>query len=76
MDSVAAILGGADYAFFRANPVKVVQEKKLAESNITETNRLMSQYAVALKRLKKAIQAQKPTRMAPLLRFRLAAETD
>jgi nitric oxide reductase NorD protein len=42
-----------------------VQEKKLAESNITETNRLMSQYSAALKRLKKAIQAQKPTRLAP-----------
>jgi len=45
-----------------------VQEKKLAESNITEVNRLMTQYAVALKRLKKAIQAQKPTRLAPKLR--------
>ena len=45
-----------------------VQEKKLAESNITETNRLMNQYSNALKRLKKAIQAQKPTRLAPLLR--------
>ncbi len=45
-----------------------VQERKLAESNITETNRLMNQYAVALKRLKKAIQAQKPTRLAPQLR--------
>ena len=45
-----------------------VQEKKLAESNITETKRLMTQYSAALKRLKKAIQAQKPTRLAPLLR--------
>jgi len=45
-----------------------VQEKKLAESNITETNRLMNQYSAALKRLKKAIQAQKPTRLAPQLR--------
>jgi nitric oxide reductase NorD protein len=45
-----------------------VQEKKLAESNITETNRLMNQYSSALKRLKKAIQAQKPTRLAPQLR--------
>ncbi|MBI2509735.1 MAG: VWA domain-containing protein, partial [Betaproteobacteria bacterium] len=45
-----------------------VQEKKLAESNITETHRLMNQYAMALKRLKKAIQAQKPTRLAPRLR--------
>jgi hypothetical protein len=45
-----------------------VQEKKLAESNITETNRLMNQYSMALKRLKKAIQAQKPTRLAPRLR--------
>jgi hypothetical protein len=45
-----------------------VQEKKLAESNITETNRLMNQYSMALKRLKRAIQAQKPTRLAPRLR--------
>jgi len=45
-----------------------VQEKKLAESNITETNRLMIQYSSALKRLKKAIQSQKPTRLAPRLR--------
>ena len=45
-----------------------VQEKKLSESNITETHRLMNQYAVAFKRLKKAIQAQKPTRLAPRLR--------
>jgi hypothetical protein len=45
-----------------------VQEKKLTESNLAETHRLMAQYASALKRLKKAIQAQKPTRMAPELR--------
>ena len=45
-----------------------VQEKKLAESNMAETNRLMNQYAIALRRLKKAIQAQKPTRLAPRLR--------
>ncbi len=45
-----------------------VQEKKLAESNMTETHRLMKQYAGALKRLKKAIQSQKPTRLAPRLR--------
>ena len=45
-----------------------VQEKQLAESNLGETHRLMTQYAVALKRLKKAIQAQKPTRLAPRLR--------
>src|SRR4029450_1771649 len=38
-----------------------VQEKKLGESNMAETNRLMNQYGTALKRLKKAIQAQKPT---------------
>ena len=43
-----------------------VQEKRLAESNMGETNRLMKQYANALKRLKKAIQSQKPTRTAPL----------
>ncbi|HSN40968.1 MAG TPA: VWA domain-containing protein [Burkholderiales bacterium] len=45
-----------------------VQEKKLAESNMAETSRLMKQYSDALKRLKKAIQSQKPTRLAPLLR--------
>ncbi len=45
-----------------------VQEKPLADSNATEADRLMAQYAMALKRLKKAIQAQKPTRMAPKVR--------
>jgi len=45
-----------------------VQEKKLAESNLAEASRLMNQYRDALKRLKKAIQAQKPTRLAPLVR--------
>ncbi len=44
-----------------------VQEKKLGESNMAETSRLMNQYSYALKRLKKAIQAQKPTRLAPLV---------
>ncbi len=42
-----------------------VQEKRLGESNTTETNRLLKQYSSALKRLKKAIQSQKPTRMSP-----------
>ena len=42
-----------------------VQEKRLGESNMTETQRLMKQYSSALKRLKKAIQSQKPTRMSP-----------
>ena len=42
-----------------------VQEKRLGESNMTETNRLMKQYSNAMKRLKKAIQSQKPTRMSP-----------
>src|SRR5204863_1216750 len=45
-----------------------VQEKRLTESNMAETSRLMNQYSQALKRLKKAIQSQKPTRMAPKLR--------
>jgi nitric oxide reductase NorD protein len=45
-----------------------VQEKRLSESNLAETSRLMKQYSNALKRLKKAIQSQKPTRMAPKLR--------
>ena len=44
-----------------------VQEKKLGESNMAETGRLVKQYSIALKRLKKAIQAQKPTRLAPLV---------
>jgi nitric oxide reductase activation protein len=35
---------------------------------MAETSRLMNQYSNALKRLKKAIQSQKPTRMAPQLR--------
>jgi nitric oxide reductase NorD protein len=45
-----------------------VQEKPLTDSNRAEADRLMAQYAMALKRLKKAIQAQKPTRMAPKVR--------
>jgi hypothetical protein len=45
-----------------------VQEKPLAESNLSEANRLTKQHSAALKRLKKAIQAQKPTRLAPQLR--------
>ena len=45
-----------------------VQERPLAEANLAEAQRLEKQYNAALKRLKKAIQAQKPTRMAPLLR--------
>ncbi|MBI3915771.1 MAG: hypothetical protein HY322_02035, partial [Betaproteobacteria bacterium] len=40
-----------------------VQEKKLGESNMAESGRLMKQHSNALKRLKKAIQAQKPTRL-------------
>ena len=42
-----------------------VQEKHLGESNMSETQRLMKQYSNALKRLKKAVQSQKPTRMSP-----------
>jgi hypothetical protein len=45
-----------------------VQEKPLTDSNLAEANRLTLQYAMALKRLKKAIQAQKPTRLAPKVR--------
>jgi len=45
-----------------------VQEKPLADSNLAEAERLTKQYEMALKRLKKAIQAQKPTRMAPKVR--------
>jgi hypothetical protein len=42
-----------------------VQEKKLAESNLGEARRLEQEYAVALKKLKQALQSQKPTRLAP-----------
>ncbi len=42
-----------------------VQEKKLAESNLGEARRLEQEYAVPLKKLKQALQAQKPTRLAP-----------
>ena len=42
-----------------------VQEKKLAESNLGEARRLEQEYAIALKKLKQALQAQKPTRLAP-----------
>ena len=45
-----------------------VQEKQLTELDETEAGKLLSQYAPALKRLKRAIQTQKPTRMAPLRR--------
>jgi nitric oxide reductase activation protein len=42
-----------------------VQEKTLAESNMSEAQRLEAQYANTLKRLKQALQSQKPTRFAP-----------
>jgi hypothetical protein len=42
-----------------------VQEKKLAESNLGEARRLEQEYALALKKLKQALQTQKPTRLAP-----------
>ena len=42
-----------------------VQEKKLAESNLGEARRLEQEYALALKKLKQALQSQKPTRLAP-----------
>jgi len=45
-----------------------VNEQPFGESNSAEADRLTSQYATALKRLKKAIQAQKPTRLAPKVR--------
>ncbi|MFN7752146.1 MAG: VWA domain-containing protein [Pseudomonadota bacterium] len=45
-----------------------VAEKVLAESNPLEAQRLADRHAGTLKRLKKAIQAQKPTRPAPLTR--------
>jgi len=45
-----------------------IQEKELQESDLSEAVRLLEQYAPALKRLKRAIQSQKPARMAPLRR--------
>ena len=42
-----------------------VQERRLEESNLSEAERLHAHYADALTRLKKAILAQKPTRLAP-----------
>ncbi len=42
-----------------------VQEKLLTETDESEAARLMERYAAVLKRLKRAISAQKPTRMAP-----------
>ena len=42
-----------------------VQEKKLTESDATEAGRLSVQYAAVLKRLKRALSAQKPLRSAP-----------
>ncbi len=42
-----------------------VQEKELDEKNAPEADKLLAYYAPALKRLKKAIQSQKPSRMAP-----------
>ena len=45
-----------------------VQEKQLTELDEHEAAKLLTQYAPTLKRLKRAIQTQKPTRMAPLRR--------
>jgi len=57
---------------YRENRYKVdwawVAEKVLAESNPQEAQRLADRHSGTLKRLKKAIQSQKPTRPAPLTR--------
>lgn len=45
-----------------------VQEKQLTELNANEAAKLLTQFAPALKRLIRAIQTQKPARMAPLRR--------
>ncbi len=42
-----------------------VQERTLAESNASEASRLAARHARTLKQLKRAMQAQKPTRLAP-----------
>jgi hypothetical protein len=53
-----------------------VQERRLAESNPGEAARLAAAYADALARLKRAIQAQKPTRLAPRKRQLEGEEVD
>jgi hypothetical protein len=45
-----------------------VTEKRLADANPAEAARLADRHAGTLKRLKRAVQSQKPTRMAPLTR--------
>lgn len=53
-----------------------IQERALSESNLGEATRLTATYADALTRLKRAIQAQKPTRLAPLRRQLEGEEVD
>lgn len=45
-----------------------VQEKQLEELDHAEAGRILTQHAAVLGRLKRAVQAQKPTRLAPLTR--------
>lgn len=53
-----------------------VHLRKLQEEDAAEAEQLMGQYRSALLRLKKAIQAQKPTRLAPLRRQMEGEEID
>ncbi|TXF11285.1 VWA domain-containing protein [Pelomicrobium methylotrophicum] len=53
-----------------------VQERRLSEANLAEAERLTAAYADALTRLKRAIQAQKPTRLAPRRRQLEGDEVD
>lgn len=53
-----------------------VQERDLAESNAAEALRLTTQHARTLKQLKRAMQAQKPTRIAPQRRQLEGEEID
>jgi nitric oxide reductase NorD protein len=53
-----------------------VQERRLSETNLAEAQRLIAAYGEAAARLKRAIQAQKPTRLAPRRRQWEGEEVD
>ncbi|MEW5709985.1 MAG: VWA domain-containing protein [Pseudomonadota bacterium] len=53
-----------------------VQERRLSETNLGEAQRLIAAYGEAAARLKRAIQAQKPTRLAPRRRQWEGEEVD
>lgn len=66
-----------DYRERRYKPAwALVQERVLEERDDSEAARLLSEYAVTLRRLKRAVGAQKPTRLAPLRRQMEGEELD